>query len=82
MDKTYQILENYKDLLLSKHEGMVDTRLVEFIDEVLNTSKILYSKSLLSKLDEDKVKKAHENVIGDFSKEEQDLIKEVLYEGN
>jgi hypothetical protein len=75
MDKTYQILEKYKSITK-------DDKLIEFIDDILNTSKLFYSKTLLSRLDKDAVKKTHDSIIDKFSKEEQDLINEVLYEGN
>ena len=75
MDKTYQILEKYKSITK-------DDKLIDFIDDVLNTSKLFYSKTLLSRLDKDAVKKTHDSIKDKFSKEEQDLINEVLYEGN
>lgn len=75
MDKTYRILEKYKSITK-------DDKLIGFIDDVLNTSKLFYSKTLLSRLDKDAVKKTHDSIKDKFSKEEQDLINEVLYEGN
>ncbi len=68
MDKTYQILEIYR-------ESIKDEQILEFIDSVLKSSELMYSKALLSRLDADK------SNLNKYSKEEQDLINEVLYEG-
>ena len=68
MDKTYQILEIYR-------ESVKDEQILEFIDSVLKSSELMYSKALLSRLD------ANKSNLNKYSKEEQDLINEVLYEG-
>ena len=68
MDKTYQILEIYK-------ESVKDEQILEFIDSVLKSSELMYSKALLSRLD------ANKSNLDKYSKEEQNLINEVLYEG-
>lgn len=75
MDKTYKILESYRAIIK-------DTKILEFIDDALNTSKLYYSKSLISKLDKDTVKRNHDRIKDNFSKEEQELISKVLYEDN
>jgi hypothetical protein len=75
MDKTYKILESYRAIIK-------DDKILEFIDDALNTSKLYYSKSLLSKLDKDTVKRNHDRIKDNFSKEEQELISKVLYEDN
>ena len=68
MDKTYQILEIYR-------ESVKDEQILEFIDSVLKSSELMYSKALLSRLD------ANKSNLDKYSKEEQNLINEVLYEG-
>ena len=75
MDKTYKILESYRAIIK-------DDKILEFIDDALNTSKLYYSKSLISKLDKDTVKRNHDRIKDNFSKEEQELISKVLYEDN
>lgn len=67
MDKTYQILEVYR-------ESVRDEQILEFIDSVMKSSELMYSKALLSRLEADK------RNLDKYSKEEQDLINEVLYE--
>lgn len=68
MDKTYQILEIYR-------ESVKDEQILEFIDSVLKSSELMYSKALLSRLE------ANKSNLDKYSKEEQNLINEVLYEG-
>lgn len=68
MDKTYQILEIYR-------ESIKDEQILEFIESVLKSSELMYSKALLSRLE------ANKSNLDKYSKEEQDLINEVLYEG-
>ena len=68
MDKTYQILEIYR-------ESVKDEQILEFIDSVLKSSELMYSKALLSRLETNK------SNLDKYSKEEQNLINEVLYEG-
>ena len=68
MDKTYQILEIYR-------ESVKDEEILEFIDSVLKSSELMYSKALLSRLE------ANKSNLDKYSKEEQNLINEVLYEG-
>ena len=75
MDKTYKILESYRAIIK-------DDKILDFIDDTLNTSKLYYSKSLISKLDKDTVKRNHDRIKDNFSKEEQELISKVLYEDN
>ena len=67
MDKTYQILEIYR-------ESVKDEQILEFIDSVLKSSELMYSKALLSRLE------ANKSNLDKYSKEEQNLINEVLYE--
>ena len=67
MDKTYQILEIYR-------ESVKDEQILEFIDSVLKSSELMYSKALLSRLETNK------SNLDKYSKEEQNLINEVLYE--
>ena len=68
MDKTYQILEIYR-------ESVKDEQILEFIDSALKSSELMYSKALLSRLE------ANKSNLDRYSKEEQNLINEVLYEG-
>ena len=67
MDKTYQILEIYR-------ESVKDEQILEFIDSALKSSELMYSKALLSRLE------ANKSNLDKYSKEEQNLINEVLYE--